>query len=863
MYHLAYNDVMDRWLKIIPRRLLPVFAVSVLWVFAPAQSTLTDYLVSHPWDSAKSGPAIVLEPDGVKSEGPATALADFKRIVLRVGGLSVIAPAEMVLVDDSFSQPPDFYEGLDRNAKILYLLTLLNDDQWSRITSSGISMGDLRGEAKAVMQSILPKPFRWTAWSLGAKVDSGTVPDSQRDRISLKLERGLLFMVNLAGRPDTLTTRSSSDQPGAPGDTVYQREDDDSQHHPFGLQPLKVVANKPKASQLDYSQAALDKSIELPKNATIAETLQRIQQATGVELYGDFRIADKPVRFWGASARAGDLLEGIALTVTGTYRKLGPAYELTSDLTGIGARKLKFAIWEASATREMESRMQLWRTAVARAGHLSEIRFPATSPFKPNAAMQAQLDKSESGQNTHMMPTSEMTGSIRQFLETQDNPNQRIDTTKAMIQANFESVFVLPNGQDLRPEPGLMTPSAFTGDSGQTIPAVSGIPLAPYSMTALNRGKGLRSAIVQAADPSEAGWVVDLLHKYGFKEIWLEATRPEVVKAAADRCKADQVALRLDIRPWALPDDYRADDEDATILGDRGDQLQSRERQFDIWNAFAQEPNEASTDPYRCIGPSSASTFSRWAVFSQLARLPGVGGVVVEDLQPFGYEGRRVPYYHSILEKPMGEMSDFGYSVRERLVFLRAHSLDPIDTIGERLDLQSDIRQPFFPDNARDWGPVTDPPDDRLKALVAEWDKLRADSYQRAAQALLAALPKDLPGGLLVPPARTAINDRARPTIRVEDLALAMPLASDSRQPSNGPTVDVTRVFDRIYRFRANVKDDLSAPADQALYDALSSHASVCLDFRGVSLSDLAAVLDKSFMQVIPITVKKVSSLQF
>lgn len=343
--------------------------------------------------------------------------------------------------------------------------------------------------------------------------------------------------------------------------------------------------------------------------------------------------------------------------------------------------------------------------------------------------------------------------------------------------------------------------------------------------------------MIQAGDAESVAMQIDLLGKFGFYEVWLEATRADVLKAAIDACKAKGMSLRLLIRPWALPEDHRSDDEDSTILGDHGDQLLDRERSMEEWTRWITEQPAYTMTPYRSICPTGGSTFSRWASFAQLARTPGVTGVVVDDLQLFGYEKQHVDYEHSDLEKPFGELSDFGYSVNQRLAFLRERSLDPIDTIGQRLNFRTAIQQPFFPDNATMWADGQDDPSTALKDLAKTWDQFRSTAFEKASHALLEALPSDLPAGILVSPVRQGINDRAIPSAPFQ----AWPI------PANESTIG------DVYRFRPDGQEDASYLPYRTLGLVLNAAAPIALDFRAVKLSDLASVLDHSLRRVIKI----------
>src|SRR5579862_1198463 len=155
--------------------------------------TLAGYLAASPWDPAKSGPLVVLQPERVRAKAPATTLAAFDRKLVKVGHLSAVVPRTMVLIDDSLNQAPNMYDGLPRDAKVMYLLRSLTDDQWRMVSDSGIGINDLDGEQKLVMQSLMPRPFAWTSFLVdihgmwGKQQAAGTLSDDERQQVRLKL----------------------------------------------------------------------------------------------------------------------------------------------------------------------------------------------------------------------------------------------------------------------------------------------------------------------------------------------------------------------------------------------------------------------------------------------------------------------------------------------------------------------------------------------------------------------------------------------------------------------------------------------------------------------------------------------------
>jgi len=66
--------------------------------------TLADFLKEMKWNAGKSGALIALQPDQVLASPNKQGVLAFRRKLVRIGDLSVVAPESMVLIDDSFGR---------------------------------------------------------------------------------------------------------------------------------------------------------------------------------------------------------------------------------------------------------------------------------------------------------------------------------------------------------------------------------------------------------------------------------------------------------------------------------------------------------------------------------------------------------------------------------------------------------------------------------------------------------------------------------------------------------------------------------------------------------------------------------------
>jgi hypothetical protein len=339
-----------------------------LAAFSSAQTgrTLTDYLAT-----SKTTPMFAVEPDRVKATGAGTSLSDFHRKKVALGELTAIVPEKMVVIDDSFQQPPNLYDGLDRNSKILYLLTTLNGGQWDLVTKGGIGYGDLDDAQKKVFISLLPKPFDWHSYPVdhdgleGQKKGGGELSDNELPNVKLYVRRQMAFRVKLANNQGESEFRESN-LGGEPGTTAFARDMDVSKADSFGVLVRQNLDNELKPSDMDYTASGLKKFTQLPAKTTVRELLEQIRAVSGYEIHADIRVADRAIWLTGDKARIVNVLKALALAVTGTYRQVGSAYVLTSDLIGLGSRKLRFGIW-TNDLRDRQYKLQDdWKKRLSR-----------------------------------------------------------------------------------------------------------------------------------------------------------------------------------------------------------------------------------------------------------------------------------------------------------------------------------------------------------------------------------------------------------------------------------------------------------------------------------------------------------------
>ncbi|MDR3692733.1 MAG: hypothetical protein P4L46_25355 [Fimbriimonas sp.] len=680
--------------------LLPLLAVA----FTISGDSLADYVQAMNWDAARKGPLMVLEPQTVTTKKDLQGLIAYGRTRTSLPGLTAIVPDTMVIIDDSMQQPPNMYDGLPRHSKVLYLMSTLNGAQWSAITGQGLGFQDLNASQRPVLESILPKPFKVATFTADQKGDpqpsapAMALSDADRQGVRLHVDRSLEFMMPIVGQQG-ITPRNTTRDYGKPGSKVVER-DSDADFRPqesFGVKIRQIVPNQQKPSDLDYHAPSLRGSIALHADETIAALLERIGAATGLELYADLRIKDRPMACFGRSVPVASALRAIALSVTGTYRKVGPCYILTSDLIGMGTRKMRMAEYDAQLNRKLWNQESLWKGQIYGSGHLNSVKFRGDDALTPTDSLLKKLDQLDRS-SAAKVTASDLSEGLRQFVDRQNRMyrTQQVTAEGATVTSSFDYSFVLPNGDQTRPEfDSLGSIEAFHGANGNR----QGTPELPNTPKLDAAKSDTPIYLVDTANTiEEAQAVVGLAANHGIKELWLDTLSPEALKVAIKIGEGASVHIALAVRPFNYrgPTDDR--DADRTLFLDTPPESLKRRMAAPDWDTYQKD----ATRPPEELGPISplSSSFrTRVQTVIEMAKSAGLTGVRIMGSTPHGYNGPRVKYL-SFPSPLFMEEGNFGYAAELRVGFIRLSSVDPIDLCPRNVYTNSDLRQPFFLDDA-------------------------------------------------------------------------------------------------------------------------------------------------------------------
>lgn len=774
-----------------------------------APASLATLIEQSNWKPAQRGPLLALDPAHVLHNresplpvpGPSgydlrTDTAGYDRMLVSVGTLSVLAPTQMTLIEDRPRERPNLYDGLPRQLKVKYLMATLNPQQWKILGEQGLGLDNLTAEQQPVFLSLLPDPFIVRRRSLdaeGAFTDDSrliTLTPQERTQVRLQVYRSAQIMAPLVDAPRTYTSVSVSNRPGPPNGAYWERDQraEARQSDIFGVNLLSIVPNKFKPSQLDYAASVLNASVSLEGANTLGDLINRIHDATRLELYADGRVAGLPLLTRGGQARAGDLLKALALAVTGTYRRVGPAFLLTSDLTGIGTRQMRLTEWQEQIRAEVaQMEQEIVRQIREHSGAKSGIRSLGYAPNDP-APLTPEIEQ-EARQHPELA-AERLTPALQQLLRdaaaqrAADSPNgSQMSAASARIDVNWRFAFQLPNGALLPMESGMVGHAGEYETTAQTAPPRAA-DLRPIARRPLPAGVASRTLFLTPRTPQEAEVMAQTANRLGFTELVLYTEERDMLQAAIltaakmqreAGAKGQTLHICAAVAPWAASDGSGtgSDSLDINLMGETAAQIVAARNSQPRWNTFLQHAVASAGPPLtpeRVVGVSSALppvgpiTEAHFRKLALLARMEGLSGLFLCDTQPGGYAGLRADEF-STNDHVLTERENLGYSPALRLAFLRKAGVDPLDLTPPGISVSVDLPLPFFPDQA-----AASRSSQERHALInyslqkgKEWDTLRAETNRKAMANLFALLHDAAPQLPLLLEARAAMNNEVDP----------------------------------------------------------------------------------------------------
>jgi len=599
-------------------------------------------------DAAK----VPLPPDAVLPGDPPTVRAVgalYGRSVLDFGTVTVVVPPTITVV---YAPPetPNPYDGMPPGQVMQLLTKTFTAPQWKAFLSkTGVAYTSMTGDTQAALFGAL-----FPDGHLKIIQDNPTGendPKSNRDLSGETLTSAHLrlgYTVSLALDNTTgghLFANGLRPKDAPPRYFMMNAQGEDVDHE-FGATVRETVPNTLKAGQMSYNDPALKAAVPLGGIKTVGDLALRIGRTTKREIYADARYEARPVTLFPAngSAPAADLLRALAVCVGGTYRQVGPAWVLTDDVTGLGT---KHALWKAFEEKA---------AAMLPGGPFFSATLPPDAPYTtrdisanddPLAFTPAQTDafwktwgqnpvNSSGGMMDVTLPFAQLSPAQQDAAELIQAANEKskYQTTlegTVMVQAEPDVQILLPavdgpilifqSYQSLLPYP---QPTA-TQEKAQQQRRALDFPqmVAPDAPAPPDFSQTLRGFLRRVAPktPEETAQTLKALKALGFTEIWLAvvpnsdetdtALKARLTQAAAAGRKLGIAVLpAVPLLCWQSPPPALTD---LTLSG---------------------KPGTPET-----VSPFAPATAQRLTALMQtLASVPGLGGMVWEDIPPQGYE---------------------------------------------------------------------------------------------------------------------------------------------------------------------------------------------------------------------------------
>lgn len=723
------------------------FCLAISATVLGQKTTLEAYVLKNG-DTLREGCAL-LYLDGKKVTSTENSLASFRRKVITQGNLKVIVPTEMVFVDDSLNEKPDMYDGLDARTKALYLISILNPNQIKIAATAGIGLGDLNREQQAVLNSLVPKKFEVEKREAGQSnykvTDTFTLNENQRSKVRFKLTRSISLDLP-SGQDRSYYPTDSMDHLGTQNMSSYARVEGDQESGPdelFGVKFRSIVPNKLKPSQLNYASENLKKSIAIVSPMSIVDILALVKQVTGITIYADPRVAKRMVTLVGKDIMVSDLLPAIAQMVTGTYRKVGTDFILTSDIAGLGTKKLRLDQWQVDVEEYVEKMKPEWYKAVADKKLLASIKSNPKDLIQTNKAFDEYLAKNDVQSDEKTLPQELVDSSILELVQRFNKMYTSQPASSQGIRASsiLRYNFTLPNGEDVLESSGQIASYIIFN---QTLREPREYPSLKLDKTIKVDSKV--SLGIRSSSPELVKTIIGSAKSIGFKEVWLETLSEATLQAALATGKTEEVGIRLVVRPWRTASGL--DGLDRTLLGETAEQMRawvSKNSRLSE-GRFGFDFMRIKRYPENSVSPDQRPT--SWATINRLAKMPGLVGVVVADQLEIGYEPKVGEGYSFGVSPSDLAPRQFGYSVAMRSAFLRETGVDPIDLVPRGLRSSVNASPFFFPDMElmgfpRSYGSSAGE-EFIIEPFAAQWQKFRANAMTDGLKAFVATGLKDV-----------------------------------------------------------------------------------------------------------------------
>jgi hypothetical protein len=706
-------------------------------------------------------------------------LADyFGHRLVRLRGLSVLAPTKMVILNTKFGKP-DYFADLPRQGKLQMLQASLNAAQWRQLGSeSGLGASDLSRNQRELYLSFLPNPM--VICTPGVVGDKPIVLSGpQRNNIRLRLNRAVAsFSIPYQGGKDSLYISNDTagtehiamnyDGLGNDGATI------------FG-QPVKsTVPNRLKSQQIDFSSPALQSSISLTGLQTVGDMIARIRMTTRIEIYVDGQLAKRTL--WvravdSQTVRAGEALQALCWSLTGAIRYVSDGNQsgvfiLTDDVEGVGSRLAKIKDWIQAAQEHLNQAQSTLMGSIRERKPLQYLGFAADDASalgeKANKAVEEGWKTTKERWRGALVALTDLSPQqqemVRQGIVSYEKRHSGsgdgvlVNNGTVSVSVQIRPVFLVPGVgvvSDLQPvldvDPLLPPATPISPSANEPVPKFADTITIPANLA--------QGGIwcVSPTTEDEVRQVIQAAQKRGMTQVWLvlpllpavaNDSETFLVKSKAlltaaiteAQKAASPIKILAGVRLFRLPASSETTPirkgQDVTITGELPSEMAKR-RAANYLSAEV-DPRTASLTrqpAYDWIAPEAREILGKITHrLSEVAATPGVSGIILLDTAPPGYS----------LPTPSHASDGFasvGYTQSSRVAFIRSAGFDPIDITADPFARNIRLRPSLL-----ESGNVRVSQNNSTPDSNGEWNRFRSDLLNRTLAdmytPLLASLPK-------------------------------------------------------------------------------------------------------------------------
>jgi hypothetical protein len=646
------------------------------------------------------------------------------------GSVLSIAPAEMTILNTD----PALYDipanEIAKAKPLEFLLKSLTTEQFGLLATAGLGITDLSPQQVPLFTAVIPDPLDLVSTDADPsdyesyKKQIVNIPRDQilqQIRLHFYLDENIhiksdnfdnvyfngYFREYSGGTEDNTPQNYFSTGPMKYAGDIEHTQDQGGQEGAL-LDSLLVqqVPSALKKSDFNWKERALNQPISIDNISTVNDLVAQLSKVLNKELYADTLYGRDNVTLGGdlkTPVSASDLMQALAFSLNAAWRHVGPCYILTDDIAGLGQRQEEVKDIVSSWSNQLR---EYGSTAKKLAGFnwlTSLSAFPNKTDLLPSDQLMTILDggtKQDTTIKWSELPAGIQTGFAKQI----DEQNRRVDDYNEKNTDNYHKIVITPDTPvDVSAE--IMTALELPGDGIMSYGSIIGELTPPIEDDSKITLSGKSQAVICAPKSTrEAIQTVDKLSKMGLNTLIIDvfcngksyfdnsALPPKskdsgnVLSAAITEAAkknitvyaaVDLLCWRKDYAqkyktpwPFSIPEDVDIFGRPSEVDGVERRKKGALDEQYMDDSALDGTVDEQINDSWVSpFDPTVRTLLS--SLMAELANVQGISGIIMLNTASPGY----VTNSSIIDSRPA-----LGFSLVNRLKFIREKHLDPIDT---------------------------------------------------------------------------------------------------------------------------------------------------------------------------------------